>query len=1140
MDLQEAIRARREFAATLSAPPPRALVAAPATGPDFAAALDVGPPLLVDATFTGPVGGAAVLSGLGVLTPKRGSTFALFSTGIAGTTAPEPGTDFPPSGTGGDGVTLTLILQIPNGANRISFDFNFLSAEYPDYIGTQYNDTFTARLTDSGGSRIIAAATVNSSFFFPAFDSVAGGTGFDIFTEDPAGVDTDFSGGLPDAGVTGFLNATAPVASGETVTLEFQVRDLGDGILDSAVVLDNLTVTSLELIDPNPELLEGSNVTQDTERLATGGTTREGAAADGVTQLLVRSAMPGKGMVRFTLDGSTSTDDDGLIASVDGGSSGLEVEVPTVTTSVGEQAFVVYRVPSEFNPVSSGGEEAAVDRTVTVAAHLTPDDGGDPVDTSADLRLVRPPVVLVHGLWSDAATWAGFLPLVSDPRFQVVIANYQNTNAEHFVTNRFVPVRSIREAVERLHGRNLAATQVDIVGHSMGGILSRNHVALGIYRRDTNFGAGDLHKLVTLDTPHTGSPLGNLLVGIRETPIIGWLVTAAADLAGHPIDRGAIDDLAKGSAAIGAIQATHVPAHAVVGIGGSDALELAPGIIGSLYTIINFFADDNNLFQGLQHDFIVGRESQEGGLPASAQFIIGGSDGIHITVTGSSTVSSHVIDLFNSDTRTSLFAEFPKPSTLSFAVSAAGGPRARRVSAVAASPNGLTITAPPAGTAVTSGAVTHVIVEPDPGVTVSSVLLVGPAVAVVDAPAPFEFDLIVPNDAAGSFTLTAYGTDGAGSFFGSPAVDLIVTPAATLTGIMLLPQDPILFSLGETRQLSAIGIYNDGIVRVLTSASTGTIYLSNDPDLVSVSADGLLSALGVGRTTIVVQNDGFQAAIGVTSEGELVCGNTFVEPGEDCDDGNTLDGDCCSSTCHFEPAANGCADDGNACTDDQCDGAGECQHVAVGNCGTLAASKCDAGKIQCVAKRQACRLAANAKAAKKGVPVDGEALQKCKDKFDGGSKPEMGCIARLEAKQKADKPKTMCAVTGDVTTLENKVDAFVTDVVSEIDPSFPTGQRNDCNPGKKACMWKKASCVLKAWLNAAKEGVPVDGEALQKCKDKFDGGSKPEKGCIAKLEAKQKADKPKTMCAVTGDVTTLENKVDAFVTDVVNEIRNAP
>jgi cysteine-rich repeat protein len=44
-----------------------------------------------------------------------------------------------------------------------------------------------------------------------------------------------------------------------------------------------------------------------------------------------------------------------------------------------------------------------------------------------------------------------------------------------------------------------------------------------------------------------------------------------------------------------------------------------------------------------------------------------------------------------------------------------------------------------------------------------------------------------------------------------------------------------------------------------------------------------------------------------------VCGNHFIELGEQCDDGNTLDGDCCSSLCQFEQDGSACSE-GNACT----------------------------------------------------------------------------------------------------------------------------------------------------------------------------------------------------------------------------------
>jgi hypothetical protein len=56
------------------------------------------------------------------------------------------------------------------------------------------------------------------------------------------------------------------------------------------------------------------------------------------------------------------------------------------------------------------------------------------------------------------------------------------------------------------------------------------------------------------------------------------------------------------------------------------------------------------------------------------------------------------------------------------------------------------------------------------------------------------------------------------------------------------------------------------------------------------------------------------------------CGNGVVNPNEQCDDGGTANGDCCSSTCQFEANGGACTDDGNACTNDQCDGAGGCTH----------------------------------------------------------------------------------------------------------------------------------------------------------------------------------------------------------------------
>lgn len=55
------------------------------------------------------------------------------------------------------------------------------------------------------------------------------------------------------------------------------------------------------------------------------------------------------------------------------------------------------------------------------------------------------------------------------------------------------------------------------------------------------------------------------------------------------------------------------------------------------------------------------------------------------------------------------------------------------------------------------------------------------------------------------------------------------------------------------------------------------------------------------------------------------CGNGTVEGGEECDDHNILNGDCCDSSCRLEPTGSPC-DDGNACSSgDICLGDGDCR-----------------------------------------------------------------------------------------------------------------------------------------------------------------------------------------------------------------------
>src|SRR5262249_16173104 len=140
-----------------------------------------------------------------------------------------------------------------------------------------------------------------------------------------------------------------------------------------------------------------------------------------------------------------------------------------------------------------------------------------------------------------------------------------------------------------------------------------------------------------------------------------------------------------------------------------------------------------------------------------------------------------------------------------------------------------------------------------------------------------------------------------------------------------------------------------------------------------------------------------------------------------------------------------------------------------------------------------------------------------------------GCIEKLEA-------KGGCSTIDDASTLEAEVDAFVLDVVQSVDPGYPVAVLNKCSAGKKQCVAKKAAALLGCHAKAQTKGA-LDPKCLIKARQKFDGSflvpPKPSAGCFEKLEAKEKAGEPATVCLTHDDTAAVESKVDHFIDDVV-------
>lgn len=158
-----------------------------------------------------------------------------------------------------DLTQFEIQLRVPGNAKGFSFDFIFFSVEYPEFVCTQFNDTFYALVIDDpglgGGQRTNITfdseqneITVNAGFFeYPPYWSLdITGTQYEVPEAYNPGCGGDVVGcTVPNpcpaykGSTTGWLRTTAPATPGADITLIFSIHDEGDSILDSAVIIDN-------------------------------------------------------------------------------------------------------------------------------------------------------------------------------------------------------------------------------------------------------------------------------------------------------------------------------------------------------------------------------------------------------------------------------------------------------------------------------------------------------------------------------------------------------------------------------------------------------------------------------------------------------------------------------------------------------------------------------------------------------------------------------------------------------------------------------------------------------------------------------------------------------------------------------------
>lgn len=376
---------------------------------------------------------------------------------------------------------------------------------------------------------------------------------------------------------------------------------------------------TITLLDPVPlpgyaSALAGNKV--DKDKLAIAGLREvQGVSADGQAQTIVRvigCAHTQYAISLFDEHGNAPFEYRNTVGDLAIAGSETFTSTQLFTTDGNGRASLIYRAPVEF--VRSASHTMLNQRAVI----LRLGNSGQAWDKA--ITIARPPIVLLHGIWSNDKTWSLFKPVLRQAGLNPLVADYSEPleAADGFQPNAVKVVLQIVRILQMfrrgylLPSAPVSAVQVDIVGHSMGGMVTRTMALLPGFANPENLGNGYVRRLITVNTPHLGTPFA---VRLQEQPSS---CSAVLGTFGMATDKGAVRDLRSDSPPVlqdlrqrnGALA---LQTHAIAGVASAPQISTSENSLGAFAiklacpTVL-----PSNNFQavfGQPHDLIVDRDS---------------------------------------------------------------------------------------------------------------------------------------------------------------------------------------------------------------------------------------------------------------------------------------------------------------------------------------------------------------------------------------------------------------------------------------------------------------------------------------------------------------------------------------------------
>jgi pimeloyl-ACP methyl ester carboxylesterase len=665
----------------------------------------------------------------------------------------------------------------------------------------------------------------------------------------------------------------------------------------------------IKVIDPYPSIvktdgsLDASLKGLDFRKIA------KGVATDGVAKVLM--LIPSKEKITVNIK---STKDGHLSSFANPNTANkLEIEIEPKNDTI----VAIFTAPDGFG----ANPELEPYRNINITTKV-----GGKTD-SISIKLVTPPIVLVHGMWSNPAVWKGkdaFEPkLIQKMGLNlsnaIFFADYERNNASTF--NPALPVanlpgviavkKAIQDGLTAFRNLGIAASQADVVGHSLGGLMTRSFSQhTDEYFTPENFKKGYVHKLITLGTPHQGSPFGPEVwnAGQKEVKYpagyengnIIWKVKKYMDFTkGTSRQIGLCHrDFGKESPGVLALeQSAAFKAFAIIGNYlnadgsapdyGSQKLKAGIffGLAHSQRQIMSsrctpkdeFDEDDIKNEHILPNDLIVPWKSQTGYLESKFQkpfWGTGHSGPASVTETNNPELIDFVADLLLSNDYTLFAKGFPKPSPDLVSCEVPNwrqkpnapkpGIALKRQAPPPPSEAFLAITLPVSGTAYNQKSGVQITLQMENGslglIDSVSFSVEGIEDFLLSSVSGSSVSFTLPSNAPlGKRNLTLLAKDTLGNLYADTA-SIYITADGVLDNLTV---DPPIMRLDSSIREGGLSVYGhftqagESYTYSLSDTSTGTTYaIQGGNGIIEIVGNNLIRAMAAGSDTILITNNG--------------------------------------------------------------------------------------------------------------------------------------------------------------------------------------------------------------------------------------------------------------------------------------------